>query len=89
MTNEEILKHMSGKLDAELDSAEGYLKMVKNLSSTGYTDEYLASGLVEMAHDEYSHAVFIAKMIENCEGVITKEQNKRIDDLDDEIKRFF
>lgn len=57
MTETEIAKHISEKLDSEIKGCSSYLDMTKIAMEKD--DSELAMALSEMAKDEYTHAHFI------------------------------
>lgn len=58
-----FIKKMEPAFPEEMQSARKYLQMAKEADAAG--EEDLAEGLMEMAHDEYTHAQFMYS--EMCE----------------------
>lgn len=91
MKYEEIVKHMLTKLDEEISDADTYLNMAEAAMKMANTDmnERLVAGILDIAHDEYTHAEFICAMIEEYDGKVPEAQMAKFDALTKRIEPFF
>lgn len=91
MSNAEIAKHMLTKYEEETTCAWAYLDMAEAAEKMEESErtERLMKGLVEMAHDEYTHAEFIAMMM--CEfGVELPAANaEKLEKLKNRLEPYF
>lgn len=91
MKHEEIVKHMLTKLDEEISGADAYLNMAEAAMKMEHTDmnERLVAGVLDIAHDEYTHAEFICAMIEEYDGKVPEAHMAKFDALTKRMEPFF
>lgn len=80
-------EHLSGHLKSEIEGFNGYMDMAEIADKKG--DSELCEYLMQMAEDEYTHAYFIYKYMEEHCCTITSECREKYDCMCSRRMRFF
>lgn len=87
MTMEDVAACLEEDFSEEIADSKKYLCMAKIANCAG--DEYDNRYLLEMAKDEYTHALFIHDFMERHNIHIPEEKKECFDKLEEEMSRFF
>lgn len=91
MTNAEIAKHMLTKYEEETTCAWAYLDMAEAAEKMEESErtERLTKGLAEMAHDEYTHAEFIAMMMHEFGVELPAANAEKLEKIEKRLEPYF
>lgn len=87
MSHEEVVKHMKTHFMAEIEDFNGYVQMAENAEKMDKTE--MAYWLNQMAKDEYTHAYYIKKVLEENDAKLTDEEMKKWHEMEEKVHHIF
>lgn len=86
---ENMQKKVVERFHAEIADSKMYLEAATAMEDRDGTDANIVAGLYEMAKDEYSHAYFLKKYLDEHDIDIPEACEKNFKDLEVQIKKVF
>lgn len=87
MTMEDVVRDLKKDFAEEIADSKKYFCMSKTAEQAGRDED--SHYLLEMSKDEYTHAYFIHKFMEENDIHIPEEQMKEFEHLKEKMKKFF
>ena len=86
---ENMQKKVIERLHAQISDSKMYLEAATSMDERDGTDVTMVAGLYEMAKDEYSHAYFLKKYLDDHNVDVPETCEKSFKDLEIQIKKVF